>query len=67
MAYGNDECVGCGKYCDLSCHHCDEKKINRVEAALKAAETRREEGTTFRTYSGRLTYGFSLLAMAGDR
>lgn len=67
MARGKDECAGCGVECDLSNHHCDPKRINRYEAAAKAADTRRENGTQNRSYTTRLSAGFGLLAMAGDR
>lgn len=67
MSWAHDHCVGCGEYCDLFDHHCDPKKIARTEAAYKAAETRRQEGTQTRNYSTRLSAGFGLLAMAGDR
>lgn len=67
MAWGHDRCAACDVYCDLSDHHCDPKKLARLEAGRKAADTRREEGTQTRNYSTRLTAGFGLLAMAGDR
>lgn len=64
---GDDFCAGCEWRGDLSNHHCDPRKIARLEAASKAAETRRENGTQSRLYSTRLSTGFGLLAMAGDR
>lgn len=65
---GNPCCVVCGGREGGSWgHKCDPKKIARFEAAAKAADTRRENGTQNRNYSTRLSAGFGLLAMAGDR
>lgn len=62
---GRHCCIACGgREGGCSNHHCDPKKIARIEAARQAAGER--EGWN-RSYGSRLAAGFGLLAMAGDR